>query len=397
MDRKTVLLMQQLPESRVGLAAARLLEWLRREMGENLENPSLTESRARALLLATQMVDEPTLHDFQRLIPQADAQRVALGELLSAARLGERVELAWLMLASQPPTALPWLALVVNAFAWKQGYAVQQLDPTTPPATYSPAGQVLHQAGQWLRRQVQRSATERERLARQWGFDSARVPTLEELPPTQVGVAPLPPHFRPPIPVRYPEYNDPLTVTSEELPADPPPVARGEPISITPQELPAELSITVEPSRPAPEPEIKVGVPQAAPRPTQRGRETATQIAHTLTDLAGAVRRKFRNEPLKSTKLRVVVQSYPDGPGLPGLQVKLRCHGVSKYVAAATDAQGIFRCELPVREYSGLTYDVDVTWPREYGGKTERKSITLNTQRTEFTLPFYYRLNLDKP
>lgn len=396
MDRKSVLLMQRLPDDQVTLAAARLLEWLRREMGESLENPSLTESRARTLLLATQMVDEPTLSDFQRLISNSEAQRVALGQLLSAAGLGGAVEPAWLTTAGQPPAALSWLALAVSAFAWKQGYAVQHLDPAAPPMTYSPAGQVLHQAGQWLRRQTQRSATERERLARQWGFDSAHTPDLTELAAPQTSIPPLPPHFRPPIPVRYPEYNDPLTLSPEELPAAPPPPAQGEPISITNEELPTETPIRVEP---APEPEIKVGTPRPAPRPptTHRGREAAAQIANTLTDLAGAVRRKFSNEPLKTTRLRVVVQSHPDGPGLPGLQVKLRCHGVSKYVAAATNGDGVFRCELPVREHSGLTYDVDVTWPREYGGKTERKSITLNTQRTEFTLPFYYRLNLDKP
>ena len=42
---------------------------------------------------------------------------------------------------------------------------------------------------------------------------------------------------------------------------------------------------------------------------------------------------------------------------------------------------------------SGLTYDVQVTWPRDVGGDVERKSITLNADRTIFTLPFYRQIN----
>ena len=96
----------------------------------------------------------------------------------------------------------------------------------------------------------------------------------------------------------------------------------------------------------------------------------------------------FRQEELTSTKLRVIVQHYPDGPGLYGLQVRVSCKGVRSYVAGTTDRDGRFNCELPVRVRSGLTYDVDVTWPREEGGETERKSITLHADRTHFDLPF---------
>jgi hypothetical protein len=62
-------------------------------------------------------------------------------------------------------------------------------------------------------------------------------------------------------------------------------------------------------------------------------------------------------------------------------------------VAGTTDRDGKFICELPVRAQSGLTYDVDVTWPRDAGGETERKSITLHADRTYFVLPFYRHLN----
>jgi hypothetical protein len=92
---------------------------------------------------------------------------------------------------------------------------------------------------------------------------------------------------------------------------------------------------------------------------------------------------------MKATKLRIIVKEYPDGPGLYGLQVRVTCKGIKSHVAGTTTREGNFVCELPVPERSGLTYDVDVTWPREMSGETERKSITLNADRTEFELPFY--------
>ena len=105
------------------------------------------------------------------------------------------------------------------------------------------------------------------------------------------------------------------------------------------------------------------------------------------------LRQMFRGEEMKNTKLRVIVQQYPDGPGLYGLQVRVSCKGIKSYVAGVTDRTGHFVAELPVRLREGLTYDVDVTWPRDVGGQTERKSITLNADRTEFSLPFYHQLS----
>ncbi|MCB9444863.1 MAG: hypothetical protein H6669_11560 [Ardenticatenaceae bacterium] len=96
---------------------------------------------------------------------------------------------------------------------------------------------------------------------------------------------------------------------------------------------------------------------------------------------------------MKTTKLRVVVQEYPDGPGLYGLQVRVMCKGINSHVAGTTGRDGRFLCELPVRAQSGLTYDVDITWPADFGGATERKSITLNADRTQFELPFHLRHN----
>jgi hypothetical protein len=73
------------------------------------------------------------------------------------------------------------------------------------------------------------------------------------------------------------------------------------------------------------------------------------------------------------------------------------CKGIKSFVAGTTDRNGRFLAELPVKKHEGLTYDVDVTWPREKGGETERKSMTLHADRTEFTLPFYLRLEPGAP
>ncbi len=78
-----------------------------------------------------------------------------------------------------------------------------------------------------------------------------------------------------------------------------------------------------------------------------------------------------------------------DTKGIEGVH---RFRGIRRYVAGTTNKDGEFICELPVTTNTGLTYDVDVTWPREYGSEVERKSITLNADRTHFTLPFYRSL-----
>ncbi len=105
-----------------------------------------------------------------------------------------------------------------------------------------------------------------------------------------------------------------------------------------------------------------------------------------------ARRPKRGRAPMATTKLRVVVQAYPDGPGLYGLQVRVGSRGIRRNVAGTTNKDGEFLCELPVQADMGLTYDVDVTWPRDYGGEVERKSITVNADRTHFVLPFYRTL-----
>lgn len=107
---------------------------------------------------------------------------------------------------------------------------------------------------------------------------------------------------------------------------------------------------------------------------------------------AAARRTRRSRAQMTTTKLRVLVQEYPDGPGLYGLQVRVSSRGIRRYVAGTTNKDGEFLCELPVQTDVGLTYDVDVTWPRDFGGEVERKSITINADRTHFALPFYRTL-----
>jgi hypothetical protein len=117
-----------------------------------------------------------------------------------------------------------------------------------------------------------------------------------------------------------------------------------------------------------------------------------TPASESRPGLTMALRQMFRSEEMKTTKLRVIVQDHPDGEGLYGLQIRIRCKGIKSHVAGTTGRDGHFVAELPVRLEEGLTYDVDVTWPRDMEGETERKSITLHADRTEFKLPFYRHL-----
>ncbi|NJN55308.1 MAG: hypothetical protein HC804_11445, partial [Anaerolineae bacterium] len=130
------------------------------------------------------------------------------------------------------------------------------------------------------------------------------------------------------------------------------------------------------------------------PRTVSGSRTTPPSSSGSSGNLNTAVQQRFGNkEPMRAVKLRIVVQEYQDGPGLYGLQIRVSCQGIKAFVAGTSNRDGLFLCELPVRVRSGLTYDVDVTWPRDFGSETERKSITLNVDRTEFTLPFYHRLS----
>lgn len=400
--------------------AGRVLAWLITDLNETPAGvshaPAYTASRARALMRAAGTFDEPTWHDFQRLAETHEGMRVALFDLLEASSLAEDEEVQALaqVAAQSNPTdtpAIEWLSLAIAAFAWKREYPLYQLDPASPPGPLSPAGQILTDAAHFIRQQVQRSATDREKLSRQLAFQAGSA-NLEQMQ-SDAPIAPLPPHFRTPIPVRYPEYSrETVAVNSDELAGEPTPPTpvRGEPIVITEADLagtpasqPAGQSTPQQPVRMPPitisREQIEQTTPAAPSPPSPLPPSAVVMPApqrstnpQARTSLTMSIRSMFRQEDLKSTKLRVVVQEYPDGPGLYGLQVKVTCRGIKSFVAGTTDREGNFVAELPVRISEGLTYDVDVDWPREMGAETERKSITLNADRTEFRLPFYRRL-----
>lgn len=384
--------------------ASRLLEWLNDDLNEGGE--PLTDSRARALLLAGDVLDEPTRHSFSQLVENETAARIALYDLLRETGLADNEEVAVLGVASagasssdkgSPPG---WLALAVAGHAWRSGFLLDRLDPAYPPEPYSPAGQVLKRAAFFVRQQIQRSATERDKLGRKLAYNpgAAGTPTLDSMPPGDT-IAPLPPYFRPPVPERYPEYTPEIAVEPEEVNQTPVP-ARGQPISISDADLGT-------PSVPTTQPAIRIDPAQIEPptrpvtppptRPTAPPANVvlpsaATTVNTGSTKTSGRRGLGSRRTPMKATKLRVVVQEYPDGPGLYGLQVRVSSRGIRRYVAGTTNKDGEFLCELPVDALAGLTYDVDVTWPRDFGGEVERKSITLNADRTHFLLPFYRTL-----
>jgi hypothetical protein len=414
-------------ESHLPVFANRLIRWLVNDLnGSDSDSldaapafaEAFTGSRAKALLRVTEVIDDPTLQDFGRLMQTPALVRIALYDLLKETALGDEPEVQALAAVGanvEEEPAVSWPVLAIAAYAWKSGYMLNQLDPASPPGPYSPAGQVLKRTAQFMRRQVQRSATDRDKLGRKLNQPPSGAANLETISP-QEPVAPLPPHYRPPVPVRYPEVaRETVQVDPNEPLPDQRPVVRGEPLVITEDDLapPARPASPPQqpPTQPEPEqpvtrmPPISISRDQIAPEQPERRQpprpmpQAAVLMPNSSVEsrpsLTMAIRQMLGQEEMTTTKLRVLVQDYPDGPGLYGLQVRVTCAGIKSYVAGTTDRDGKFVCELPVRLQTGLTYDVEITWPRDKGGDGERKSITLNADRTEFTLPFYRKLEAE--
>ena len=399
-DLSTQPLLKQLDDAHLPVFAVRLTNWLITDLNASTDDsgiaPDFTESRAKALLRAAGVVDDPTLHDFARLVDGGGtAVRLALHDLLQETGLVEDEEVTGIATAIsnlQSPVSDPvsWLSLSIAAHAWKSGYPLYQLDPASPPGEYSPAGQLIKRAATFLRQQIQRSATERDKLGKKLAYNPGDgTPSLETMPNSQP-IAPVPPHFRPPIPVRYPEVSrETLQVNENEQTSNQGNVTRNAPLTITSDDIqPAN-------QRPVRMPEIRIRADQVPQGRQSRPTQSRPQPSSSGENLGTAVRQRFKRdkEPLRSTKLRIIVQDVQDGPGLYGIQVQVRCKGINAHVAGTTNRDGVFLCELPVRVHSGLTYDVDITWPRDLGGEVERKSVTLNVDRTEFKLPFFRRLS----
>jgi hypothetical protein len=385
--------------------AGRLLEWLNRDL--NPAGEPLTESRARALLLAANVIDEPTRNSFVQIVETEQGMRLALYDLLRESGLAENEEIAALAAASVgtggSSVAPDWLALAVAAHAWRSDMPLDRLDPASPPDPYSPAGQVLRRAANFVRLEVQRSATERDKLGRKLAHAAGGSPSLDALRP-DAPIPPLPPYFRPPVPERYPEYTPGIQIAPDDTEQSPA-VSRESGITISDDDLSPGAP---RPSMPIVQPPLRIDASQLEPpappspqpptprppaaHPTNVVIPNATTAANTAGARSAARRMGRGRVEMKATKLHIVVQERPDGPGLYGLQVRVSSRGIRRYVAGTTNQDGEFTCELPVQLNAGLTYDVDVTWPRDYGGDVERKSITLNADRTHFTLPFYRTL-----
>jgi hypothetical protein len=408
MHEAALKLVQSFPDqARLARFAGRLLEWLVNDLGQG--DQTFTESRAKALLRAGETLDEPTRHTFERLVgvvgePSSEpVLRIAIYDLLADSGLADNEDVKALAIATAQAAApdnapaANWFALAVAAAAWKSDILLSQLDPASPPDTYSPAGQAVRRAAAFIRQQVQRSATERDKLGRKLGYDptAAGTPSLDALPQT-APVAPLPPHYRMPVPVRYPEVaRETIHIDDDEEISPGSPVTRGEPIKIGDDELGGDAAASSGPIR---QPPLRIEADQIPPAPAPttpsprppRASQVVTPPATTTANVHRPARRGSR--PTQTTRLRVLVQEHPDGPGLYGLQVRVSSKGLKSFVAGTTNREGAFTCEVPVHRDSGLTYDVDLTWPRDYGSEVERKSITLNSDRTLFTLPFYRTL-----
>lgn len=397
-DYALELLQSYLPDSHLPLFAQRLTKWLLDEA--EVETDSFTESRARALLRASDAIDDLTLKDFLQRMAQSTTVRLALYTLLNETNLAEDdtiVALAAATRAMPIPQSQPslYLLLPIAAYAYQRGYPLAQLDPAHPPAEFSPAGQIVKRSGGWIRQQTLRTATERDKLLRLLAYkgpDGQSVVAPFEGLPGQPVVAPVPPYYRPPVPVRYPEVNNETLQVDPEESEEPTVVSTTSPIKITEDDIAPPPPQTAQPAR---MPAIKISEEQVQSTGQRIQQRVVQPTMSGASAFATAVQKQWSSsrEPMTTTKLRVVVQEYPDGPALYGLQVRISCRGVRTSVAGTTNRNGVFLAELPVRAQSGLTYDVQIDWPRDFGGEKERKSITLNAERTQFELPFYQKHN----
>ena len=363
---------------------------------EGISTPNhLLASKIRSVLIASNLLDDGVLREFNQVIERENGLRLALGDLF------ERFEApADDLLLSPADAKCDWLVLVAAACAEQKGYDLENLDPSSPPALHSPAGLMLAQVADFFKAQTRRTATERDRLAKKLAFDSSALTQNQESAVAEPAQGGDDPNVRMPAPVTYFEHNPPIKITEEDFDVE------SEPVVTMPS---VSLDLTAHPPTPEPEPEAETPVqPQTMPaikitreslKPlSQRVSEQANQAwrdvgAPAIGRVADKVRDILTPEETTSTILRVQVMDRPNGSGIVGVQVTVTCKGIRSHVAGITDRDGAFVCELPVRESSGLTYDVTVSWPREMGSDREKKSITLSPDRGEFELPFFRSLN----
>ncbi|MEM9773624.1 MAG: carboxypeptidase-like regulatory domain-containing protein [Chloroflexota bacterium] len=362
---------------------------------EGISTPShLLASKIRSVLLASNLLDDGILREFNQAVGRENGLRLALADLF------ERFEAPANDLLLSPSDAVcEWLVLVTAACAEQKGYDIENLDPSSPPAPHSPAGLMLAQVADFFKAQTRRTATERDRLAKKLAFDNSALSETSQESSADPAPAAADPDVRVPAPVTYFEHNPPIKLTVEDIDQQHDPVTTLPPVSLDLTAHPPTPEPESEPAAPAqPQtmPAIKITRESLKPL-SQRVTEQANQAwrdvgAPAIGRVADKVRDILTPEETTSTMLRVQVLDQPQGAGIVGVQVTVTCKGIRSHVAGITDRDGSFICELPVRESSGLTYDVTVSWPREMGSDREKKSITLSPDRGEFELPFFRSL-----
>ncbi len=361
------------------------------------DRSTLTGVRIQSLLESVGAWDPAVIQAFEQVLKSGEAAlRVTLYDLLAILELSE--ESGVQLYQTTADADARWMALILVAHAYKSGYPVNNLDPASPPAIHTPAGIILQQTGQFVRQQTLRSPTERDRLAHKLLYNNlantavASAPDLETMPPAEHSETANPPHYRTPVPVNYSEYSAEVKITLEDIDSPAPASGGSAALTITEADLIPDTNLpTRAPAMRVTYDQIEQANYQHIRRPQQQRRRRPTPPPQG-SNFSDSLRGFFASEEMKSTRLRITVLVHPEGPGIRGLQVKVTCKGIRSYVAGITDQAGRFVCQLPVRANGGLTYDVEVTWPRDDGGEVETKSITLSADRTEFSLPFYQRM-----
>ena len=252
MDNAAGRLLRSIKDEQLAAFGAQLAAYIGRKSG----GVALSESRSKALLLATDALDTPTLNDFGRIATNPALVRVALYDLLDSSGLADNNGISAILPSTDSEASIDWLSLTIGLFALKADYPLENLDPSSPPGQFSPAGQVVSQTASFVRRQVQRSATDRDKLAKKLAFSADMAQTLDEMSADGQTIAPVPPYYRTPIPVRYHEVSgETIVVDEDDAGYTPQTVARSAPIRITEDDLAASeraITVVVGDSRPVP-------------------------------------------------------------------------------------------------------------------------------------------------
>ena len=161
-----------------------------------------------------------------------------------------------------------------------------------------------------------------------------------------------------------------LKLTEADLDLPPQTVVTTPPVSVdmpvAPSAQPVAPQTPNPPVTPQTMPPIKISRDSVTPlseKVTAQASNAWREIgAPAVNSVANKMRDLLATEETTTTLLRVNVLDRPEGKGIIGVQVTVTCKGLRSHVAGITDRDGRFACELPVREASGLTYDVMVSW-----------------------------------